>query len=221
MGEFLTTTGLTYAIERIIKSAKKKIVIVSPYIKISRNYYERLFEAEARGISVSVVFGKENLSQDQDGLLSEFGKLKLYFCDNLHAKCYLNEQYALISSMNLYEYSQINNREMGIMIDRNNEQGVYDDINSEVESIVNAAERLIKTNSSKKYVDNSRKQGICIRCGCKMKLNQNEPLCKECFIEWNRFGNPFYEEQFCHICGKPERTTIEKPLCYQCFKENC
>ena len=35
---------------------------------------------------------------------------------NLHAKCYLNEKEALLTSMNLYEYSQEHNDEMGILV---------------------------------------------------------------------------------------------------------
>ncbi len=33
---------------------------------------------------------------------------------NLHAKCYLNEKAAIITSMNLYDFSQVNNNEMGV-----------------------------------------------------------------------------------------------------------
>ncbi len=42
--------------------------------------------------------------------------VRLSFCKNLHAKCYLNESECIISSLNLYEFSQINNNEMGILI---------------------------------------------------------------------------------------------------------
>jgi phosphatidylserine/phosphatidylglycerophosphate/cardiolipin synthase-like enzyme len=147
MVEFLTTTGLTYSIEKIIKHAKSKIVIVSPYIKISRNYHERLIEAEKRNIKVTIIFGKEVLTADQDELLGDLNKLELYFCDNLHAKCYMNESSALISSMNLYEYSQVNNREMGILIEKSKEPNTYLEIETEIESIRKAADRLIKSNN--------------------------------------------------------------------------
>ena len=42
--------------------------------------------------------------------------MRLSFCTNLHAKCYLSETSALVTSMNLYEFSQVNNHEMGISL---------------------------------------------------------------------------------------------------------
>ena len=40
-----------------------------------------------------------------------------YNAPRLHAKCYLNEQAAIITSLNLYEFSQQNNEEMGVYIE--------------------------------------------------------------------------------------------------------
>ena len=35
---------------------------------------------------------------------------------NLDAKCYLNEESCMITSLNLYEFSHLNNNEMGVLI---------------------------------------------------------------------------------------------------------
>ncbi len=35
MAEFLTTSGVTYNLERIIKEASERLVLVSPYLKIN------------------------------------------------------------------------------------------------------------------------------------------------------------------------------------------
>lgn len=45
MAEFLTTKAIGHQIEEIIKKAKQRLYIVSPYLKISNLYYERLNEA--------------------------------------------------------------------------------------------------------------------------------------------------------------------------------
>jgi len=68
--------------------------------------------------------------------------LRLYFSKNLHAKCYLNEDKMIISSMNLYEFSQQNNREMGILIDTANEpdKQVYEDATRDMDSIIHNSE---------------------------------------------------------------------------------
>jgi len=74
--------------------------------------------------------------------LEELKYVRLYFSKNLHAKCYLNESKMIIASMNLYEFSQQNNKEMGILIDRSNEDDkkVYDDAEKEIESIIHNSE---------------------------------------------------------------------------------
>ena len=37
--------------------------------------------------------------------------------ENLHAKCYVNDTKLIITSLNFYEYSMINNKEMGVIYD--------------------------------------------------------------------------------------------------------
>ncbi len=55
---------------------------------------------------------------------------------SLHAKCYMNESEAIVTSLNLYEFSQVNNIEMGFYI---NNQGIgkqiYEDISTEVKRL--------------------------------------------------------------------------------------
>jgi phosphatidylserine/phosphatidylglycerophosphate/cardiolipin synthase-like enzyme len=66
----------------------------------------------------------DNLKVEEKSILSECGTLKNR--NNLHAKCYISENEAIISSLNLYEYSQVNNDEMGILVKSNHE--MYKDI---------------------------------------------------------------------------------------------
>ena len=43
--------------------------------------------------------------------------IDVYFNEKLHAKCYMNEDTAIITSMNLYEASE-KNRELGVLIQK-------------------------------------------------------------------------------------------------------
>lgn len=58
--------------------------------------------------------------------------IRTSLCKNLHAKCYLNENEAIITSMNLYEFSQMNNNEMGIHLTKSGNpelsQAAYDEV---------------------------------------------------------------------------------------------
>ena len=52
--------------------------------------------------------------------------IRTSYCKNLHAKCYLNGNRALLTSMNLYEFSQVNNHEIGVLVVREEEPHLYD-----------------------------------------------------------------------------------------------
>lgn len=138
--QFLTTKQISGEIERIIRDADNFIIMISPYVKISQMYIDRLLEAEKRNVKILFVFGKEQLAEIEESKFSAFKKMKMYYLDNLHAKCYLNESSSIITSMNLYEFSELNNREMGIVINKVDNEKLYNDISKEANSIIQNSE---------------------------------------------------------------------------------
>ena len=61
------------------------------------------------------MYGKTELrSEETEWLADNF--VRTSFREHLHAKCYMNDSHALVTSMNLYEFSQVNNDEMGILV---------------------------------------------------------------------------------------------------------
>ena len=225
MADFLTTLGITSNIEQIINYAKKEIILISPYYQVSELFYNRLCESSDRGVSIYIVFGKVWLKEEEYHSFMGIPNLELYFCENLHAKCFLNEQKMIVSSMNMYAYSERNNREMGILIDRNSDTQLYDNAKQEGISIIDSS-KLIASNRSNSYSGNESKngntnsRGYCIRCRMTIPHNFNEPFCSECYSVWNDFRNYDYEENFCHACGEEEYTKFKKPMCYNCFTKD-
>lgn len=230
MAEFLTTHGTTARIEQIIAKARERIVVISPYLQWSRILYERLVEADRLGVPIVLVYGKRELDYDQQELLEQLDNLSLYYCENLHAKCYFNEQQLVISSLNLYEYSERNNREMGVVFSRT--EGVYRDAVTEAQSIVEASVlefgepvTLIESPTVRHRAPAARQlerrpsnRGYCIRCGESIPLDRERPLCAEHEKIWAVWANWDYEEQYCHQCRAQAPTTKGRPLCDQCFR---
>lgn len=68
--------------------------------------------------------------------------IRVSFCKNLHAKCYMNENTCIISSLNLYEFSQINNNEMGILIEKQHDESVFQDAYEEAQRIIRISEEV-------------------------------------------------------------------------------
>jgi hypothetical protein len=139
MAKFLTTVGNSFYIEQIILNAKNSLTLVTPYLKLSKNLIERIADAENRRVKITLIYGKSALHVNEHKKLNALKNLELYFCENLHAKCYHNEDSLIITSMNLYEFSERNNREMGLLIERASDTDIYEETQREIESIKNAS----------------------------------------------------------------------------------
>jgi len=130
--------------------------------------------------------------------------------------------------MNLYEFSQVNNNEMGIYVTKDEDSSLYGDIYNEVMRLVRQSDEIKisvtqvpKTETPpKQQPTKSDNTGFCIRCGTEIKLNPMTPYCSTCYKAWKKFGNEEYEEKQCHICGKENKSTLVKPTCYDCYKAN-
>ncbi|TBN04794.1 hypothetical protein EYD45_05910 [Hyunsoonleella flava] len=232
MAEFLTTNGTSYHIEKIITGANKKLILVSPYLQISKTFYERLLDASKRNVSIKIIYGKDELKPNEKNSLAELKNLELLYFENLHAKCYFNEQEMVITSMNMYEFSEKNNREMGVFVTRNNDKNLFDNAVNETLSIIQSSEIIQLSKTKRKLFQpktkNSNginkkakpKRGYCIRCEERIEYDVEKPYCWDCFATWSQFENPEYEENVCHSCGEFESTSMIKPECYECYKEN-
>jgi len=235
MAEFLTTTGISYNLEELIKNSDEKLFLVSPYLQIASSLKHLIEERDLRKIDIRIVYRKDNKINAEDmSFLQELTSVKISACENLHAKCYLNENTAIIASMNLYQYSQQNNREMGIKVEKEKEPDLYNNIFKEVMVILQTSQqpefsvKKIETDAptaSKKVPTKINKKhqkkdiGFCIRCGNDLKFNPEKPLCYKCFKSWGKYSNPEYTEKFCHACGNEHSSTVAKPVCYACYKK--
>lgn len=234
MASFLTTSGTSYHIERIMIDAKKELVLISPYLKLSTTFFERLQDATKKGILVKIIYGKDELKPQEEKQIKALENIELYFSKNLHAKCYFNESEMVITSMNMYEFSEKNNREMGVHITMEQDKLVYENAVDEARSIQNNSEirhksgNLQTPNKSNQPTNNSFpfktkgnpgfiNMGGCIRCGETLPFNPFQPMCSKCFKTWSQFGNVDYIVHFCHKCNEEADTSISKPLCPDCF----
>ena len=88
------------------------------------------------------MYGKSELQPEEVNWLKGLSYIRTSFCKNLHAKCYLNEESCIITSLNLYEFSQVNNNEMGIFIDRQNDTDLYRDAYEEAQRIIRISDEV-------------------------------------------------------------------------------
>lgn len=241
MAKYLRTSGISAEIEDLIRDAKERLYIISPYLKLSDHVKELLNDKEREKVEVRFIFGKQELNPTEMSYLQKLKYVRLYFSKNLHAKCYLNEKKMIITSMNLYEFSQQNIREMGILILRENESDkqVYDDAWKDIESILNNATDFAyveapkdadesKMEMPKKTIQkvenkksNDRKMGYCIRTGVDIPFNVEKPLSYQGYKLWSKKSDSSFAEKFCHFSGEASNgeTSVSRPILKKNWKK--
>lgn len=173
MAKFLETQAISNELMKLIKDAKEKIILVSPYLKVNSQIVERLKTKSKVGTlaEIVIVYGKTELKQTELDWIKEIQDLKVIEKSNLHAKCYINEERAIVCSMNLYDYSQQNNIEMGILITRKEDEEAY---NSLIEEINN-----IKVNGIRKKIDGINDIEESVKQNSTINNNHTKPEVKD------------------------------------------
>jgi phosphatidylserine/phosphatidylglycerophosphate/cardiolipin synthase-like enzyme len=142
MAKFLNTSAINYYLEEMIKGTRERLIVISPFLKFNDRIKELLTDKDRMKIDVRLVYGKSELAPNEINWLRSLEFVRTSFCQNLHAKCYVNEQAAIITSMNLYDFSQVNNNEMGVYIEREHDADLYRDTYEEAQRLIRVSEQV-------------------------------------------------------------------------------
>lgn len=239
MATFLNTTGISYHLEELIKNTKDRLILVSPYLQLADRIKEHLSNLNIQKRDIRIIYRENKLQLEESNWLESQIGIRTSICKNLHAKCYLNENEAIITSMNLYEFSQQNNNEMGIHITKEKDPELFNATYEEVQRLLTISEEIrvsVKKvvsekvnkgnkNSSepKSITDKSENKhiGYCIRTGVKIPFDIEKPLSYDAYKKWNEYGDPDYPEKYCHFSGEESNgeTSVNKPILRKYWKE--
>lgn len=238
MAKFINTRKAVSEIEDLIKNAGERLILVSPYLKLSKDFKELLTYRNSKDKITTVIFGKQELNPDEMKFLQGLRFVILKYNEDLHAKCYVNDDKMVITSLNLYEFSMANNKEMGVLIDKNDpaDSQLFEDAFKEVDYINQTSQRFelnapkptftkqTENKSSKEKaisIPTTNGKGFCIRTGVEIPFNVEKPLSYDAFKKWNEFGDPDYPEKFCHYSGEPSNgeTSVSRPILRKNWKK--
>lgn len=228
MAKFLDTTGVSYHLQQLVNKTTEKLILISPFLKINGRIKQSLEDKNRLKIDIRVVYGKNELLPSESDWLESMTNIRLSYCKDLHAKCYLNESEAIITSMNLYEFSEVNNNEMGILVNKEADPDLYREIHEEAQRLIRGSiddtpkEKKNKVEIDKKTKNNSNEEyGFCIRTGIKIPFNIEKPLSHDAYKAWNKYGDANYPEKFCHFSGEASHgeTTVNKPILKKNWKK--
>lgn len=218
----------------IIKSSNQFLYLASPFIKLA-DFDSTELALIKRAIMVAIqnkvdlrFITRSSETSNADPLVKLKPFLdegcKLHIIDNLHSKVYCNESKALITSMNMYLHSIMNNEEIGVLLTKEKELKQYNQIKDYLNGLIGKI-KSTKVNNvqiSQKEKDIEQKEelnGYCIRCGKSLPFNKEKPLCWNCFDDLREFQGDIWGSH-CHLCGQNSNVTDLKPLCYSCYQKN-
>lgn len=241
MAKFINTKKAVSEIESLIRQAGENLILISPYLKLSKDFRELLQYRNSKDKITTIVFGKQELKPDEMRFLQSLRFVILKFNEDLHAKCYVNDDKMIITSLNLYEFSMLNNKEMGILLDKTDpaDEQVFREALEEVDFIketsqkfewvsptpeaasASPAKQTTPKTSSRPAEVSAPSMGFCIRTGAPIPFNIERPLSYEAYKKWNEFGNPDYPEKFCHFSGEPSEgeTSVSRPILRKNWKK--
>jgi len=238
MAEFLDTQGVSYYLKKLIDNSTDKLYLISPYLQINRQLKLALEDRHKFNITIIIIYGKEGtvINPEDSDWLKEMPGISLMFHKDLHAKCYYNEKEAIITSMNLFMFSQQNNVEMGIYISKEKDEELYKQLTNEIDKIKRGSEHrtisvqkveakkpdTTKTTAKvESQMSKGKQTGYCIRTGVEIPFNIEKPMSYEAFKVWSQFGDPDYPEKFCHFSGEPSNgeTSVSKPILKKNWKK--
>lgn len=214
----------------LIKESEKYLILISPYVTLWGHLEEEIESAILRKVKVQLYYRSDKEEEYLDTLhpLKQMG-VKLFNIDNLHAKLYLSEKKAIMSSMNLVDYSSKNSKEIGLITDDLELLNQFNIYSKELfsksfksrKTLLRKSMELIETVIEIKddIIMDINDEGSCIRCGITIPFNMEKPYCKKCFKNWNKYKNQDYNEKYCHDCQVDWDTSLAKPVCKDCFKE--
>ena len=105
--KFIAPLEIASKIMTLIVEAEKELILVSPYVKI--NDWDKMKKSLSKAVSkrVAITFiARQNTTCDFEPLKAL--NIKPILVQDLHAKVYINDKYAIVTSQNITHYSDIN-----------------------------------------------------------------------------------------------------------------
>ncbi|MFS4484161.1 hypothetical protein ACKGJY_14175 [Hyunsoonleella sp. 2307UL5-6] len=198
MSTFLTGEALENKLTDIIWNAKKYVVIISPFIKLD-NHTTKIFDKLKSNpkISLYIVFGKNedykhnSFNENDLEYFRDFKNITILYNKDLHAKHYANEQEGLITSLNLYGYSMVNNVEYGVHFSKT----ILNPMDKLFEETYNYTHQLVHKTSEVVYIRRPQYSNKLFglrkeRVGSKIIFD----ICDDFFNGWSNYDKRFFNE---------------------------
>ncbi|MDY5872201.1 MAG: phospholipase D-like domain-containing protein [Candidatus Methanomethylophilaceae archaeon] len=216
MAQALDTQALNLEILDMFTHAKSRLFIISPYLSIYPNLRKTIIDADNRGVNIVVIYRKVDKSSDVIEWLSTLKHIYLGHSENLHAKYYAEDHVAIITSLNLYQYSQVNNEELGMIFDDKKDTEAFYNAFFFVQKIVEHSEPVFSTIKCD-FIETKKLLGKIPDVKFEQLSTSVDNRVEEPVVE-EKLQEEKGPEGFCIRCGKKIDSNSDIYYCEKCFE---
>ncbi len=65
MSKFLNTSATNFYLEELIKNAKERLILISPFLKLNDRIKEILADKNRLNIDIRIIYGKSDFNHDE------------------------------------------------------------------------------------------------------------------------------------------------------------
>jgi len=216
MAKFLDGPGVQATLTDLIKNTERELFIISPYLKISTMMKNYLGSIDTQKIPIHIIYRSDfKINDDDKAFFNDLKNLQLYYCENLHTKCFMNENMGIISTMNLHEHSQTHNWEMGIRFTKEDDPTIYADVVNELRVM---GPHLKPVNPSKSVAEPQKKYQTAQSPKTAPRTVYKPTEAPNKGLITKILDTVTGESAYCIRCGKPmAKFDLQKPYCDKCY----
>ncbi len=132
--EILVGYGVGSKLRKFIENAKKRIVVVTPFI--SRHYIDLICSKAAEGIRTTIVV---DCAHALDLCLSTCSEVEIRCLDELHAKMYMLDNVFVLGSLNLTDQGIERNFEVAVVF---SDDSCFEQLRKAIDVVLELAKRI-------------------------------------------------------------------------------
>jgi phosphatidylserine/phosphatidylglycerophosphate/cardiolipin synthase-like enzyme len=226
--EILNDKDLNKAVYSMVDDCQTNLILITPYFDPPERLKKRIVNAANRGVQVTLII--RDIRKEEHAFLTSSTKNSLnLMLENgvsvrwvtwLHAKIYISEKHAIISSLNLLETSFELSKETGVQFP--SISSAFVETMKRADELRRDAEDYIASISSpaqKQRLDD-RGQEVAAGGGSSKKQRLDN-ICQEGAAGGSQQQQNPHDFPQCLDCSfRGPQITIDKPRCYNCWRNS-
>lgn len=204
MAKHLNTPELYYHFEQLVLSSKKELILICPQLILNNRIKHNLEQLNEKKVQVKIAFNESYLHDSTIKWYNNQKNIKAIQFDEINATIYLNENQAIVTSMNPSSCGGHDLLEIGILVSKKEDKKLYNSILAQAKHLLSCSQQIeLKSNRlSFPIPEINSKFGYCILNGSKIPFSMTMPYSQKAYFKYIYGKKKLPKGKFCHFSGE-------------------